>query len=717
MQIAAMTAYRQPEIVTQRPYGFDIDEAGWLWEGQRNNLLYCHNIHTAEARTVPLGLTRGSGACDVACFGGMLVVTVQNGAEYLVYDPVAQVTHARPIPGEDPHVWYTQKLPDGRLVLFERHYNRLLLLTEPLGEPLVIDCPYTGNIAGGRVGHDGLLYMSVINPARLIRFDPARNQFVDEIPCPRTDASLGGCIFHDGMLYSADSPRGVFYSLNVQTGVWQEPIPVPGYGEVFGFIGGSASHQGKGYFALSTYRYPSRIDPATGKIITVDPATGEAVSPEIAAIGCDGKPHRFIGRQLVFDPAAQAFDFLDAPAQPDGEPLLCYNLSTPAGLYMTGYVIPHAAPGEASRHPGDWLILQSHPAADEPGYERYDFSFNKKAHVDATRLCGPRSQSLYIPCGEITPAIQNAAGSVSRYPVGREQRILRRVARTDRKRFLQSILDRILQPGDEDAVRTRAILSFVNGATYYSPIHELDIGHNDPVALLACHDIRCGGAATTVQALCELAGIECRRVNLHHHVVAEAFFDGAWHACDALFFGANLPLRDGVWLGVEALKATPYFADAISQDCFVFPDDCMRSCDGYYMLGYQFGVWGWEPYYSYYLGAVKDTPPTLAVPLPLRRLENGKVQLRWTESLKRGGGEVEYAVGIYQDRDQTDAVFTATTRETQLVWQVPEERRMYFIGIQAMDAHRRFNPQTWYPTTRSNFVLASEDTYGWFNVF
>ena len=43
---------------------------------------------------------------------------------------------------------------------------------------------------------------------------------------------------------------------------------------------------------------------------------------------------------------------------------------------MTGYVIPHGEPGEDSKRAGEWLILQSHEAADEPGYDSYDFNFD-----------------------------------------------------------------------------------------------------------------------------------------------------------------------------------------------------------------------------------------------------------------------------------------------------------------------------------------------------
>ena len=220
-----------------------------------------------------------------------------------------------------------------------------------------------------------------------------------------------------------------------------------------------------------------------------------------------------------------------------------------------------------------------------------------------------------------------------------------------------------------------------------------------------------------MKSLIELAGVECRIAPMHHHVIAEAHFDGAWRVCDALFFGSHFPVRDGHWLSVEELWADPYFTDTISQAYFVFADDCVRSRDGYYTLGYNFGTWSWEPYYSYYVGADFDTPPTLPTLLPAKRLQGKDIELRWVESIKRGGGAIEYGVGIYADRQRRELVHGTFTKENALTWEVPDQNRMYFVAVQAMDDHREKNPDTWYPTTTSNFVLVPPDQYGWYGIY
>ncbi|MBI2440185.1 MAG: hypothetical protein HYV35_02320, partial [Lentisphaerae bacterium] len=185
---------------------------------------------------------------------------------------------------------------------------------------------------------------------------------------------------------------------------------------------------------------------------------------------------------------------------------------------------------------------------------------------------------------------------------------------------------------------------------------------------------------------------------------------------DALFFGKHQPQREGRVLSVDELKAAPYLADAYPQECFVYDPELLMSADGYQVLGYVFGPWGSEPYYSYYLYAQKDYPPTLPTILPAQRLHDRAVRLRWAESIKFGGGPIEYALRVCQDRNGQDEIFRLTTEETSVPFDVPESNRMYFIEVQARDDHRTKNPATWYPAARSNFVLVPPDQYGWYNV-
>lgn len=675
-----MHLYRQPEIKTCCPSGLVLDTEGWLWTGGRDHLLYRHHPQTAAAESVPLPVTRGAAIVDVAAMAGHLVLAVGASADYLVYEPATRRAWTRPYPDTPADVRRLRRLPDGRLALLDRGRHRLLLVEEPQAAARVIPYPWPGLFEDACSAADGLLYLAVSAPAQLIRFDPVRHRFDTAIPPLASNAAPTAAFAHGATVYVADSAGGRLWPFDLGGARWGEPLPIPNPGAVFDRIGACAVCAGRAYFAVA-------------------------------------RAGRWLDRQLIFDPAAQRFDLLIAPEQPDGQILLGPNWSDGQRLYITGAMAPFARPGEAGEQPGDWLVLQSHAAAEEPGFERYDFTFDKKRHIDLTRRCVGLDESLYLPHRWHTPAIVNLEGAVAPYPVGVEQRLKRRAARTDARAYLRGILERIARPEMTSGALVAAVLDFIHHATYYNPIRELSDSERDPVLLLASHEIRCGGAATVVTALLDEAGVECRRVGLHHHVVAEARYDDAWHLCDALFFGAHPPQRDGRWLSVAELQAAPYFADAWPQTCFAFPEECARSADDYYLLGYNFGVWGAEPYYSYYLGAPHDCPPTLPQVLPVQRLAGGRVRLRWAEALKRNGGRVMYRLGVYSDRAQTHAVWETETEATACEWPVPETNRLYFIGVRAVDDHRQYNPDTWYPTSRGNFVLVPPEQYGWYGVF
>jgi hypothetical protein len=217
-------------------------------------------------------------------------------------------------------------------------------------------------------------------------------------------------------------------------------------------------------------------------------------------------------------------------------------------------------------------------------------------------------------------------------------------------------------------------------------------------------------------ALLEVLGIPARPVPLRHHTVLEAQYEGGWHLVDPLFFGGQQPERDGRVLAVAELQADPYLADAWPQRCFAYDPELVTSADGFWVLGYVFGPWGSEPYYSYYLGAPKDHPPTLPHALPATRAGADSVDLHWSPAVKSGGGPVEYDLRVFDRRACAEPVYQTLTSATTLRFQVPEEQRMYYVEVRAVDDHRQLNPATWYPAARSNFALVPPEQYGWYGV-
>jgi hypothetical protein len=703
--------YRHDEILTPRPYACDVDENDWLWEGCGHNRLTGHNLRTAELVQIPVPEMGGLPIFSAFAWQGKLVLVLGEAPFYLVYDVKTRTCLRRPVPATDRAIiWYGTKTPDDKLLLYERHTSNTLILDAPEAEPRIVPFPYEGQLGAGRLLSDGLVYSTLNDPARVVRFDPVNERFVDEIPAPESDLYLVPVQLHEGMLYCANTSGGTIYPYHPASGRWLEPIPTPDYGTVYGFIGAPFNFQGKAFMTLSTYAHPSRIDAKTGKLII----------PE-GPLTVDGRPPRFLDRFLVFDPAAQSFDYLVAPEQPDGIPLLCYSWADAERFAITGYVIPFAEPGEPGEQFGHWLVLQNRPADEEPGFRPYDLHFDRAEHLARYRRRYREVRSLYLPEETWTPPIRNMHGPAMSYLPGKEAELIRRAARTDRKAYLTELAHLITDTPSattseaaDDAERVKRITGFIQHALYYNPIQETKTA--DPVAILESHDARCGQGVIVTLALLEALGIPHREVPLNHHVVAEAHYDDGWHIADALFFGADGPQRDGRVLSVDELKADPYFADAWPQQCFAYNPELLQSEDGFWVEGYVFGVWGSEPYYSYYLYEPKEHPPTLPVALPAQRAGKDRVRLNWSKSIKLGGGPVEYDVRVFRDRACREQVFNKLTRATSFNFKVEEPNWMYFVEVRAVDDHRSLNPDTWYPAARSNFVLAPEDQYGWYGV-
>ena len=351
----------------------------------------------------------------------------------------------------------------------------------------------------------------------------------------------------------------------------------------------------------------------------------------------------------------------------------------------------------------------------------YDFTWNRRSHIRKAARSYGKDRSLYLPMEPYTPPIQGTPGQVSYYDQDRLAAVRTKLEGVDRDRYLADILDHILTREMDTPGRVQALLGFVHHAFYYNPLEVPTEADNrtlvgDVCTLLKLHDARCGQAATTMKVLLEATGTQARTMPLNHHVVAEAFWEGAWHHCDALMFGTNLPLKEGRWLSAEELKADPYLADALPLECFVYNPEEWLTEDGYCVLGYVFGEWGSLPYYSYYLFGPEAYPPTLPIPLVAQRMDGQRVRLRWSESIKRNGGSVRYDVKIATDRALEEVIECTTLESTSLIWEVPQMNRMYFFGVRAIDDHRQYNPNTWYPWMWSNFVLVPSEQYGFYGV-
>jgi hypothetical protein len=184
--------------------------------------------------------------------------------------------------------------------------------------------------SGFHVKNDGALYSFTLEskPCRLVRFDLKTQKFDAVIPGAEPGLEITGVNPIGGHVYCADRFTGRIFPFDIHQRTWGKPIAVPGHREVFSFIGMGTSFRGKALYCLSTYKGTMKWDFNRNKYLS----TGDE------NIGIDGKPHHFMNKYLVVDPATEECGFLEAPAV-EGKryPLICYSIVSNDRLIITGY--------------------------------------------------------------------------------------------------------------------------------------------------------------------------------------------------------------------------------------------------------------------------------------------------------------------------------------------------------------------------------------------
>jgi len=107
---------------------------------------------------------------------------------------------------------------------------------------------------------------------------------------------------------------------------------VPRFGELFGFLGGPWTHQGRYYFSLSTYN-------GTDK-------------------GCDGRPFHFCNGVLEFDPKTRRFEFLILDEK-ETYHQMAYMLSAGGEFFISGTNIREKSGTLERDRKGEVLLWQT----------------------------------------------------------------------------------------------------------------------------------------------------------------------------------------------------------------------------------------------------------------------------------------------------------------------------------------------------------------------
>src|SRR5688572_29370625 len=118
-----MHPYRHDEIVIYRPFACDVDANDWLWQGTSHNRLLGHNLQTAELRVIEIPEMEGEVAFSVFAWQEKLFILFGNGDFYIVHDPMSGQTQRYDLPKKPdvrPIAWYGCKLPNGKLMVYDR---------------------------------------------------------------------------------------------------------------------------------------------------------------------------------------------------------------------------------------------------------------------------------------------------------------------------------------------------------------------------------------------------------------------------------------------------------------------------------------------------------------------------------------------------------------------------------------------------------------------
>jgi hypothetical protein len=142
----------------------------------------------------------------------------------------------------------------------------------------------------------------------------------------------------------------------------------------------------------------------------------------------------------------------------------------------------------------------------------------------------------------------------------------------DRRRALSGVFYKIC--GSEEGKRCHELmLQFLHRISVHNPliqpVYEDNSLVTDPLILLELGEMRCGHVARLTCDLFNSVGYETRLVQLGGHVIAEIWYDNAWHYFDANIFSKGETVYiDGKIPSIEELSYRPFLIDSLNTSHF-----------------------------------------------------------------------------------------------------------------------------------------------------
>ena len=139
----------------------------------------------------------------------------------------------------------------------------------------------------------------------------------------------------------------------------------------------------------------------------------------------------------------------------------------------------------------------------------------------------------------------------------------------NRRRVLKYIFHEVTKGAKNNTEKHLKVLSFLQKSSFHNliqPMYPDKTEVFDPLLLLELSEMRCGQVARLAVDLFSSVGIKGRVVQAKAHVLAELFYDGAWHFFDADLFGGERMIFDkqGRIPSFVELSQNPYAVDALA---------------------------------------------------------------------------------------------------------------------------------------------------------
>jgi len=181
------------------------------------------------------------------------------------------------------------------------------------------------------------------------------------------------------------------------------------------------------------------------------------------------------------------------------------------------------------------------------------------------------------------------------YDFARLDAVEARLRGVDRRTALRAIFARLTTGFKTHAERHLAVLKFLHQSSFHNLIQPMRPDGrpvNDPLVLLELGEMRCGHVNRLAIDLFQSVGYRGRLVQAAFHVLAEIWYDDAWHYFDGDIFGNGecVVLADGRIPSMNELAAYPERLDALTS--FWEPDrtNTIRRLGGPYPSWFYFGA-------------------------------------------------------------------------------------------------------------------------------